>query len=67
MTTYDKIAHTLGLAALGLLGVSGAVRDTIPGWLIILASVLAFATQVTTSPVMQKPTVGEAVEKAKLG
>lgn len=66
MTTYDKIAHTLGLAGNALVIMAGAGVH-LPGWLIILAGVVAFTTGVTTSPVMQKPTVGQAVEKAKIG
>ncbi len=68
MTTYDKIAHALGTAALGLITVSASLTPgTIPAWLTIVCAILAFATGATTSPVMSKPTVGEAVEKAKVG
>ena len=47
MSTYDKVAHIIGLAALGLLGASASGH--IPGWLIITASVVAFATGSTTN------------------
>jgi hypothetical protein len=68
MTNYDKIAHLLGTAANGLIIVSASMKaGTIPAWLIIVCAVTAFATGVTTSPVLSKPTVGEAVEKAKVG
>ena len=68
MTTYDKIAHALGAAALGLITVSASMTPgSIPSWLIIVASVVAFVTGTTTSPVLSKPTVGEAVQKAKVG
>lgn len=61
MTLYDRIAHTIGAAALGLLGASASGH--VPGWLIILASVVAFATGVTTNPVVgpQKPASSSAV------
>lgn len=49
MSTYDKVAHTIGLAALGLLGASAAGH--VPGWLVIIASVVAAATQVSTASV----------------
>ncbi len=68
MTNYDKIAHLLGTAALGLITISASMKPgTIPAWLIIVCAVVAFATGTTTSPVMQKPTLGEAVDKAKIG
>ncbi len=68
MTTYDKVAHALGTGALGLITISASLTPgTIPPWLVIVCAVVAFATGATTSPVMSKPTVGEAVEKAKVG
>lgn len=76
LTIYDKVAHLMGMLALGLITVAGAmstpdaagvVHNPIPGWLMIVASVIAFATGATTKPVMNRPTVGEAVEKAKIG
>jgi hypothetical protein len=65
MTTYDRVAHTIGLAALGLLGASALGH--VPGWIIILASVIAAATQATTAPIMSRPTVGDAVQASTLG
>jgi hypothetical protein len=57
MTTYDKIMHTVGLIALGLLGLSSnpSIYSHLPWWLMALASVTAFATQVSTMPVTDRP------------
>lgn len=69
MTTYDRVAHFIGLCCLGLLGLSANpdIYKHLPWWLIAAASVVGFAIQASTNPVMNKPTVGEAIEKAKIG
>jgi hypothetical protein len=57
MTTYDRIAHLLGLIALGLLGLSASpsIYSHLPWWLMATASVVAFATQASTMPVVNRP------------
>lgn len=69
MTTYDRVAHFVGLCCFGLLGLSAnpEIYKHLPWWLIAAASVIGFAIQASTNPVMNKPTVGEAIEKSKIG
>ena len=53
MTTFDKITHLVGAAATGILitGLSGGIA--VPGWLMITAAALQFATGATTSPMVK--------------
>jgi hypothetical protein len=57
MTTYDRLMHLLGLIALGMLGLSAnpGVYAHLPWWLIAVATVVAFATQASTMPVVNRP------------
>jgi hypothetical protein len=49
MNTYDKIVHSLGLAATGLIGANVAMPKTVPTWLVVVALVVASVAQVTTN------------------
>lgn len=53
MTTFDKVTHALGAAATGILitGLSGGIA--VPGWLLITAAAVQFATGATTSPLVK--------------
>lgn len=54
MTTFDKVTHMVGTAASGVLvaGLSGGIA--VPGWLMITAVAVQFATG-ATSGAMVKP------------
>jgi hypothetical protein len=57
MTTYDKIMHSLGLACIGLLGLSSNpdIYKHLPWWLMAVASVVAFVAQSSTMPLTNRP------------
>lgn len=69
MTTYDKLTHLLGTIATAILGAQAAgiaPKDFFPVWAVVVAWIVAEVAKATTSPVMQRPTMGQAIEKSKL-
>lgn len=57
MTTYDKIAHTVGQAAVGLVGAGVTMPAAhIPTWLMVVALVVISATGLSTGSALARKT-----------
>lgn len=57
MSNFDRIMHLLGTAAAGIVVVGGSGGVAVPGWLLITAGVVAFATGATSGPMMKRPSI----------